>query len=120
MAKQINMNMNVNMNATHVELSGTAYLDDKYFLFSPDYPVPGKLSSFRRHGIIQQMSDGTIDCVIQKAKRSKSVKIKKLRHGSLSATSDQAILLYLKVYKKEGINIAEALRQDAIEAIESL
>ena len=117
MAKQINMNMN----ATHIELSGTAFLDDnKYFLFSPDYPVPGKLSSFRRHGIIQQMSDGTIDCVIQKAKRSKSVKLKKLRHGSLSATSDQAILLYLKVYKKEGVDIAEALRQDAIEAIESL
>lgn len=115
MAKQINMN------ATHIELSGTAFLDDnKYFLFSPDYPVPGKLSSFRRHGIIQQMSDGTIDCVLQKAKHSKSVKIKKLRHGSLSATSDQAILLYLKVYKKEGVDIAEALRQDAIEAIESL
>lgn len=117
MAKQINMKLN----ATHIELSGTAFLDDnKYFLFSPDYPVPGKLSSFRRHGIIQQMSDGTIDCVLQKAKHSKSVKIKKLRHGSLSATSDQAILLYLKVYKKEGVDIAEALRQDAIEAIKSL
>lgn len=117
MAKQINMNIS----AKHLELSGTAFLDDnKYFLFSPDYPEPGRVSSFRRHGVIQQMSDGTIDCVIQKAKRSKSVKIKKLRHGSLSATSDQAILLYLKVYKKEGVDIAEALRQDAIEAIESL
>ena len=58
--KQVN-NQQVNNNGCqHVQLGGIAYYDDKqYFLFSPDSVNQGVVEAFRRHGVAQQMQDGT-------------------------------------------------------------
>lgn len=60
--KQVN-NQQVNNNGCqHVQLGGIAYYDDKqYFLFSPDSVNQGVVEAFRRHGVAQQMQDGTFE-----------------------------------------------------------
>ncbi|MQO97311.1 hypothetical protein F7D19_02180, partial [Prevotella copri] len=58
-------NQQVNNNdCQHVQLGGMAYYDDKqYFLFSPNSVNQGVVEAFRRHGVAQQMQDGTFDFV---------------------------------------------------------
>ncbi len=105
----------------HVQLGGQAFYDEKkYFMFCPDDPVPGQVQKFRRQGIAQQMADGTFDFVVKPQLRSESELIRKLAHGRASRTKDNAIQLTLKVYRTEGINISEAIRQEAIEAAEAI
>ena len=104
-----------------VQLGGQAYYDEKkYFMFCPDDPVPGQVQKFRRQGIAQQMADGTFDFVVKPQLRSESELIRKLAHGRASRTKDNAIQLTLKVFRAEGINISEAIRQEAIEAAEAI
>ena len=97
--KQVN-NLQVNNNGCqHVQLGGVAYYDDKqYFLFSPDSVNQGVVEAFRRHGVAQQMQDGTFDFVAVSKPKSQSELIKKLAHGRLSKTKDGAIQLTLKVF----------------------
>ena len=87
--KNINSNENHGDHCQHVQIGGQAYYDDrKYFLFSPDTPVPQAVESFRKTGVGQQMSDGTFDFVVRPRTKSRSVLIRKLAHGRISRTQD--------------------------------
>lgn len=112
-----NKNQNIQMFASrHTQLSGMASYDEdggKYFLFSPDMPVAGQLPRFRCQGIAQQMTDGTFDFVAKPQLKPQSELIKKLAHGRVSKTKDEAIQLTLKVFCDEGENIAEAIYKEA-------
>ena len=115
-------NQQVNNNdCQHVQLGGMAYYDDKqYFLFSPDSVNQGVVEAFRRHGVAQQMQDGTFDFVAVSKPKSQSELIKKLAHGRVSKTKDGAIQLTLKVFCHEGINIARTLAVEAEEGAEAV
>ena len=119
--KQVN-NQQVNINdCQHVQLGGMAYYDDKqYFLFSPDSVNQGVVETFRRHGVAQQMQDGTFDFVAVSKPKSQSELIKKLAHGRLSKTKDGAIQLTLKVFCHEGLNIAQTLAVESAEGADAL
>ena len=115
-------NQQVNNNGCqHVQLGGIAYYDDKqYFLFSPDSVNQGVVEAFRRHGVAQQMQDGTFDFVAVSKPKSQSELIKKLAHGRVSKTKDGAIQLTLKVFCHERINIARTLAVEAEEGAEAV
>lgn len=119
--KQVN-NQQVNNNGCqHVQLGGVAYYDDKqYFLFSPDSVNQGVVEAFRRHGVAQQMQDGTFDFVAVSKPKSQSELIKKLAHGRVSKTKDGAIQLTLKVFFHEGLNIAQTLTVESAEGADAL
>ena len=126
MKKNVNnqqvQNQQVNNNGCqHVQLGGVAYYDDKqYFLFSPDSVNQGVVEAFRRHGVAQQMQDGTFDFVAVSKPKSQSELIKKLAHGRVSKTKDGAIQLTLKVFCHEGINIAQTLAVEAAEGADAV
>ena len=115
-------NQQVNNNdCQHVQLGGMAYYDAKqYFLFSPDSGNQGVVEAFRRHGVAQQMQDGTFDFVAVSKPKSQSELIKKLAHGRVSKTKDGAVQLTLKVFCHEGINIARTLAVEAEEGAEAV
>lgn len=119
--KQVN-NQQVNNNGCqHVQLGGIAYYDDKqYFLFSPNSVNQGVVEAFRRHGVAQQMQDGTFDFVAVSKPKSQSKLIKKLAHGRVSKTKDGAIQLTLKVFFHEGLNIAQTLTVESAEGADAL
>jgi len=119
--QQVN-NQQVNNNGCqHVQLGGIAYYDDKqYFLFSPDSVNQGVVEAFRRHGVAQQMQDGTFDFVAVSKPKSQSELIKKLAHGRVSKTKDGAIQLTLKVFFHEGLNIAQTLAVESAEGADAL
>lgn len=105
----------------HVQLEGVAYYDEnKFFMFTPDDPMPERVTRFRKTGVAQQMSDGTFDFVVKPRLRANSTLIKKLAHGRTSETKDGAIQLTLKVFCYEGINICEAIRKETDEACEAI
>ena len=120
--KKLVKNQQVNNNGCqHVQLGGVAYYDDKqYFLFSPDSVNQGVVEAFRRHGVAQQMQDGTFDFVAVSKPKSQSELIKKLAHGRLSKTKDGAIQLTLKVFCHEGLNIAQTLTVESAEGADAL
>ena len=76
--------------------------------------------AFRRHGVAQQMQDGTFDFVAVSKPKSQSELIKKLAHGRLSKTKDGAIQLTLKVFCHERINIAQTLAVESAEGADAL
>lgn len=105
----------------HIQLGGTAtYNNSNTFFFAPDNNVRGRVDSFRRRGIAQQLTDGTFDFVALPKPKSMSTLIRKLPHGRVSRTADGAIQLTLKVYCNEGVNIADALANEAAEASEAV
>ena len=119
--KQVNNQQMNNNGCQHVQLGGMAYYDDKqYFLFSPDSVNQGVVEAFRRHGVAQQMQDGTFDFVAVSKPKSQSELIKKLAHGRVSKTKDGAVQLTLKVFCHEGINIARTLAVEAEEGAEAV
>ena len=132
MIKDINNNANsTSANSTtnnqfngcqHVQLGGMAFYDEsKYFLFSPDEPVPDVVQRMRRmHGVAQQMTDGTFDFVAQPRQKSQSKLIRKLAHGRVSKTKDGAIQLTLKITANENINIAQAIAVESAEATDAI
>ena len=105
MEKNFNLNQNVGMvmnGGEHVQIEGMAFFDNrKYFMFSPDDPKPNQVSSFRTLGIVQQMSDGTVDFTVKGYPRSQSKLIR-------------------KVFKNEGINIPKAMRKESREAVQAI
>lgn len=104
-----------------IQLEGVAFFGStNNFYFAPENPVPERVEKFRTHGIGQQMSDGTFDFTAKPRKRAKSILIKKLAHGRLSATCDGGIQLWLRVNKTEGLNIADTLNDEAQRAISCL
>ena len=107
---------------SHVQLGGMAFYDDsRCFMFSPDEPVPDVVQRMRRmHGVAQQMTDGTFDFGAQPRTKSQSTLIKKLAHGRVSLTKDNAIQLTLKVMRNENINIAETIAAEAADAADAI
>lgn len=104
-----------------IQLEGSAVFGStNNFYFAPDTPVPEQVKKFRIPGVGQQMSDGTFDFTAKPRPCSQATLIKKLTHGRLSATCDGGIQLWLKVFKTEGLNIAEALSEEANIAINYL
>ena len=119
--KNINSNQNHGDHCQHVQIGGQAYYDDrKYFLFAPDAPVPQAVESFRKAGVGQQMSDGTFDFVVRPKVKSRSVLIRKLAHGRISRTQDDAVQLTLKFFRTENVVIAQAIMDEAQDAIDAL
>ena len=106
----------------HVQLGGMAFYDDsKCFMFSPDEPVPDVVQRMRRmHGVAQQMTDGTFDFVAQPRDKAQSTLIKKLAHGRVSLTKDNAIQLTLKVMPDENVNIGQAIAVESAEAVDAI
>ena len=106
----------------HVQLGGMAFYDEsKCFMFSPDEPVPDVVQRMRRmHGVAQQMTDGTFDFVAQPRVKAQSTLIKKLAHGRVSLTKDNAIQLTLKVMRNENINISETIAAEAADAADAI
>ena len=108
-------------NCDHVQMGGQAFYDErKYFMFTPEDPLPGLVARFRSHGVAQQMADGTFDFVRKPQLKAKSKLIKKLAHGRASETKDGAIQLTIKVYCNEGVNISETIGQEAAEAARAI
>ena len=106
----------------HVQLGGMAFYDDsKCFMFSPDEPVPDVVQRMRRmHGVAPQMTDGTFDSVAQPRVKAQSTLIKKLAHGRVSLTKDNAIQLTLKVMPDENVNIGQAIAVESAEAVDAI
>ena len=107
----------------HTQLEGMVFFhkeDLRTLLFSPNDPIPGITECFRSRGVAQQMSDGTFEFTEQPQKKPQSELIKKLAHGRVSKTKDGAIQLTLKVYCSEGVNIAEAIFDEACFAKEAI
>ena len=82
-----------NNGCNHVQLGGVAFYDgSKCFLFTPDQQgVRDQVPGFRSQGVAQQLSDGTFDFVAKAKPRSQSKLIKKLAHGRVSKTKDNAV-----------------------------
>ena len=116
--QQVNGQQVNNNGSQHVQLGGMAFYDEsKCFLFAPSEHGGGeKVQGFRSQGVAQQLSDGTFDFVAKTKPRSQSKLIKKLAHGRVSKTKDNAVQLTLKVYSDEGVNIGKALVKEAREA----
>ncbi len=119
---QVNIeNQNNIHDCNHVQLGGQAFYDEsRYFMFTPDEPVAGRVNRFRGLGIAQQMPDGTFDFVRKPHVRPQSVLIRKLAHGRASHTKDNAIQLTLKVFCNEGVNISDAIRSEALIASDAI
>jgi len=108
---------NIMMGIQHVLIDGMAHYDDfDKFLFNPDHPVKDTVVPFRSEGVGQLLSDGTFDFIRKPRIRAQSELIKKLPHGRLSKTKDGAIQLTLKVYQDEGVNISQAIEEEALQA----
>lgn len=105
----------------YAQIFGTANIgDNNSILFTSEEAVPDSSPKFRCRGIVQCMSDGSFDFEPTTPYKSKSVRIKKLAHGSISATHDGAILLWVKVYKDEGVKIADTILDEAVTATSAL
>ena len=106
----------------HVQLGGQAYYDErKYFMFTPDEPVPGMVPRLRRMaGVAQQMTDGTFDFVAQPRLRAKSTLIRKLAHGRVSRTKNGDVQLWLKISPQEQLNIGDTISSEAYAAAEAI
>lgn len=72
------------------------------------------------HGQLQILRNGSFDFVACKPKkRANSTLLRKAAHGRISATRDGAYQLTLKVFKREGLDVKETLRREALELIEN-
>ena len=67
-----------------------------------------------------QMSDGTFDFVPRTKPKSRSVLIRKLAHGRRSRTQDDVLQLTLKFFRTENVVIAQAIMDEAQDAIDAL
>ena len=105
----------------HIQLSGMALYDDgDKFLFTPDAEAMHTIFPFRGTGVGQLLSDGTFDFIRRPRLRTQSQLIRKLAHGRVSKTKDGAIQLTLKVFQDEGVNISEAIAEEALIAKQAI
>ena len=93
---------------------------NKYVQFLPDDPVEQFVEGWRHEGVAQRLRNGTFDFIARPRIRSKATLIKKVAHGRLSATKDGAIQLTLKIFKSEGIPMAETFISEAEEAVSNV
>lgn len=106
------------MNGRAVFTSGDNKFE--YVQFLPDEPVEQFEKGWRRVGVAQRLRNGTFDFIVKPHLHSRAVLIKKVAHGRLSATKDGAIQLTLKIFKTEGIPMAETIVREAKEAVEEV
>lgn len=103
---------------------GIGYYDEmdnrSIFSFIPAWRTAGIYDSYCKNGKGTLTSDGSFDFVAKPYQRSQAKLIKKLAHGRASETKDGAILLTLKVYCDEGVNISETISKEAFEATEAI
>lgn len=90
------------------------------FSFSPNNPVPGQTAKYRKRGTGLQMSDGTFTFVVSSKKRTRSKLIRKLAHGRVSRTIDNAIQLTLKIYDTENVDFGNAIVEEALCAADAV
>ena len=94
--------------------------NNEYVQFLPDDPVEQFVEGWRHEGVAQRLRNGTFDFVARPRIRSEATLIKKVAHGRLSATKDGAIQLTLKIFKSEGIPMAETFLNEAEEALSNV
>lgn len=90
------------------------------FTFCPINPVPGRTAKYKKNGTGLQMSDGTFSFVVNRYKRAQSVLIKKLAHGRVSRTIDNAVQLTLKIYDTENVDFGNAIVEEALCAADAV
>jgi hypothetical protein len=94
----------------------------KFIQFVPDdefTPIMEQGSQSR--GQLQMLRNGAFDYVPCKPKlRARSTLLRKAAHGRLSATKDDAYQLTLKVFKREGLDIRETMRREAMELLNAV
>jgi hypothetical protein len=115
MSKKINM----------IQVSGQAVFTsdenkNEYVQFLPDDPVEQFIKGWRHEGVAQRLRNGTFDFVARPRIRSAATLIKKVAHGRLSATKDGAIQLTLKIFKSEGVPMADTFIREAEEAVSNV
>lgn len=101
-------------------LTGVAVISDDMFSFNPNNPVPGQTVKYRKRGTGLQMSDGTFTFVVSSKKRTRSKLIRKLAHGRVSRTIDNAIQLTLKIYDTENVDFGNAIVEEALCAADAV
>lgn len=101
-------------------VKGNATIYENNFSFNPLCPVEVVSKPQVCYGQALLNSNGTFEFMRKPRKKHRGILIKKLAHGRLSATKDGAILLTLKVYKDEGIDIADAITMEAISAAKAI
>ena len=115
MSKKINM----------IQVSGQAVFTsdenkNEYVQFLPDDPVEQFIKGWRHEGVAQRLRNGTFDFVARPRIRSAATLIKKVAHGRLSAKKDGAIQLTLKIFKSEGVPMADTFIREAEEAVSNV
>ena len=108
-----------------IQLNGQAVFTsdeqgNKYVQFLPDDPVEQFVEGWRHEGVAQRLRNGTFDFIARPRVRSEATLIKKVTHGRLSATKDGGIQLTLKIFKSEGIPMAETFISEAEEAVSNV
>ena len=90
--------------------------------FMPDDELAPVLEhGSRTHGWLQQLRNGSFDYVANKPRvRANSTLLRKAAHGRISATRDEAYQLTLKIFKREGLDVKEALLREAVELINNV
>lgn len=101
-------------------LTGVAVISEDMFSFSPNNPVPMQTVKYRKRGTGLQMSDGTFTFVVSSKKRARSKLIRKLAHGRVSRTIDNAIQLTLKIYDTENVDFGNAIVEEALCAADAV
>ena len=111
--------MSKNQNNKAVALKGTAiYEENSYFSFTPKQTVAGTVQRFSQYGVAHQLSSGAFHFEMRPRYRSQSKLIKKVAHGRLSATKDNATLLTLKVYEEEGLDVETVMLKEVMEVFQ--
>ncbi len=102
----------------------TTYYQDETGLecaqFNADFSTP-VTKPYEINAKVQRMRDGSL-YITEKPKRLKSraMCLCKTAHGSASATFDKAWQVNFKIWKREGLNPVEVLKQEMPEMIAKL
>lgn len=111
---------------SHVQIEGCGYYDETVnkdetmFMFSPDLSVPASVGTFRRHAVVQQMSDGTVEVISKPRNYGHAKLIKKVPHGRLSITTHGKYRLTLTFDHNETGTMQRDIYKEAIRASEAL
>ena len=103
-----------------LQLSGVAAISDDMFSFCPNNQMFGCATKYKKRGTGLQMSDGTFTFVEFRKKQARSRLIKKLAHGRLSRTIDNAVQLTLKIYDSENVDFGNAIVEEALCAADAV
>lgn len=103
-----------------IQLSGVAAISDDMFSFCPNNQMFGSVAKYKKRGTGLQMTDGTFTFVEFRKKQARSRLIKKLAHGRVSRTIDNAVQLTLKIYDTENVDFGNAIVEEALSAADAV